>query len=121
MMGYESQIHNGFKDGDRRQPVDWGTGAIFKRTPARLVVADDLKWFHKTILADGAHIATWVNGYQVADWTDDREPNENPRRGLRTEPGTIMIQGHDPTTDLSFRNLRITELVPRAEKAPPAE
>lgn len=121
MMGYESQIHNGFKDGDRTQPVDCGTGGIFRRTNARLVVADDLKWFHKTIIVDGAHIATWVNGYQVADWTDDRKPDDNPRRGLRTKPGTIMIQGHDPTTDLSFRNLRIAELSPRAEEAPSAE
>ncbi len=107
MMGYECQIHNGFKDGDRTQPMDWGTGAIFKRQAARRVVADDLKWFHKTLIADGPRIAAWVNGYQVSDWTDDREPHENPRKGLRLEPGTIMIQGHDPTTDISFRNLRI--------------
>jgi hypothetical protein len=25
--GYESQIHNGFKDGDPTQPTDFGTGA----------------------------------------------------------------------------------------------
>ncbi|MBT5599078.1 MAG: DUF1080 domain-containing protein, partial [Planctomycetaceae bacterium] len=44
------------------------------------------------------------------DWTDTRKSNENPRRGLRTAAGSIMIQGHDPTTNLSFRNLRISEL-----------
>jgi hypothetical protein len=110
MNGYESQIHNGYKDGDRTQPKDAGTGAIFRRTTARLVVPDDGKWFHKTIIADGPQMAVWVNGYQVTDWKDGRQPNENPRSGLRTEPGTIQIQGHDPTTDLSFRNLRIAEL-----------
>ncbi len=110
MNGYESQIHNGFKNGDRTQPVDGGTGAIFRRVSARLVVSDDGKWFHKSVLADGPHIAVWVNGYQVTDWTDPREPDMNPRKGMRLEPGTIQIQGHDPTTDLSFRNLRIAEL-----------
>lgn len=110
MNGYESQIHNGYKNSDRTQPKDAGTGAIFRRTTARLVVSDDGKWFHKTIVADGPHVAVWVNGYQVTDWTDERKPNDNPRQGLRTEPGTIQIQGHDPTTDLSFRNLRIAEL-----------
>jgi 3-keto-disaccharide hydrolase len=110
MNGYESQIHNGIKNGDRTQPKDAGTGAIFRRTTARLVVSDDGQWFHKTIVADGPHMAVWVNGFQVTDWTDERMPNENPRQGLRTEPGTIQIQGHDPTTDLSFRNLRIAEL-----------
>jgi hypothetical protein len=110
MNGYECQIQNAVRDGDRTQPVDCGTGGFFRRQDARRVVADDLKWFYMTIIADGPHMAAWVNGYQVSDWTDTREPDPNPRRGLRLEAGTIMIQGHDPTTDLSFRNLRIAEL-----------
>ncbi|MDA1050618.1 MAG: DUF1080 domain-containing protein [Planctomycetota bacterium] len=117
MNGYESQIHNGVKEGDRRKPVDCGTGGIFRRIDARLVVANDLEWFYKTVSADGAHVATWVNGYQVVDWMDDRAPDENPRKGLRLEPGTIMIQGHDPTTDISFRNIQIAELAARSEPA----
>ena len=108
--GYESQIHNGIKDGDRRQPKDFGTGGIYRRVPARLVVPNDKEWFHKTIVADGPHISVWINGYQVTDWTDDRKPDKNPRNGLRTEPGTLQLQGHDPTTDLSFRNIKAREL-----------
>jgi len=110
MMGYECQIHNAFKNHDRAQPADCGTGGIFRRQNARMVLPDDYEWFYQTIIADGAHISTWVNGVQVCDWTDDRPADENPRKGLRVKPGTIMIQGHDPTTDLSFRNLRIVEL-----------
>ena len=113
MMGYECQIHNGFQNEDRTQPQDCGTGGFFRRQNARRVVADDLTWFHMTLVADGPRMAAWVNGYQVSDWTDDRPANENPRKGLRLEPGTIMIQGHDPTTNISFRNLRIAEWKPR--------
>jgi hypothetical protein len=113
--GYESQIHNGFRDGDPTQPIDAGTGAIFRRQNARRVVPRDFEWFHKTIVADGPHMAVWVNGYQVTDWTDTRAPDENPRRGRRLEAGTLIIQGHDPTTDLSFRNMRIAELPERQE------
>lgn len=113
MMGYESQIHNGYEEGDRSKPVDCGTGGIFRRQDARKVMADDFEWFSKTIIADGPHMAVWVNGVQVSDWTDTRDANENPRRGLRLEPGTIIIQGHDPTTDISFRNLRAGEMPPR--------
>jgi len=116
MMGYESQIHNGYEGGDRTKPIDCGTGGIFRRQNARKVIADDFEWFAKTIIAEGPHIAVWVNGTQVTDWTDKREPDENPRRGLRLEPGTIMIQGHDPTTDLSFRNLRAAEMPRRWSK-----
>lgn len=113
MMGYESQIHNGFKEGDRTKPIDCGTGGIFRRVDARRVVSDDLTWFAKTIIAEGPHVSVWVNGFQVTDWTDTRKQDENPRKGLRVEPGTIMIQGHDPTTDISFRKLRISQLAKR--------
>lgn len=113
MNGYECQIQNGYLDGDRTRPQDCGTGGIFRRQNARKAVADDFKWFYMTIHADRRHIAAWVNGYQVSDWTDTRRPDENPRRGLRLKPGTIQIQGHDPTTDLSFRKLRITEIPKR--------
>ncbi|MCA9216354.1 MAG: DUF1080 domain-containing protein [Planctomycetales bacterium] len=112
MNGYECQIHNGF-EGTRDKPLDTGTGGIFRRTTARRVVTNDFEWFRLTIIADGPHISTWANGYQVTDWSDTRKPNANPRRGLRVEPGTIMIQGHDPTTDLSFRNIVIGRMKPR--------
>ncbi len=114
MNGYEVQIHNGFHDGDRTRPVDCGTGGIFRRQDARRVVSNDLEWFYLTIIAQGPHVAVWVNGYQVTDWTDQRAPDPNPRRGLRLEPGTIMIQGHDPTTNLSFRNLQAAAWPPRS-------
>jgi hypothetical protein len=109
-QGYESQIHNGVKEGDPTKPSDFGAGGIYRRVPARRVVSKDREWFTKTIVATGPHIAVWVNGYHVTDWTDQRPPSENPREGLRTKPGTISIQGHDPTTNLRFRRLRIAEL-----------
>jgi len=111
--GYEAQIHNGYRDGDRTQPANGGTGGIFRRQEARRIVADDFEWFAMTIHADDRHMAVWVDGYQVSDWTDRRPPDENPRKGLRLAAGTIQIQGHDPTTDLSFRKLRIAELPER--------
>ncbi len=109
LMGYESQISNAWKE-DRSHPADAGTGGIFRRQEARYVPADDQKWFWNTIVAKGPRLATWVNGLQVCDWTDTRKPDPNPRRGLRLQPGTLMIQAHDATTDVSFRNLRIAEL-----------
>jgi hypothetical protein len=110
--GYECQIQNGIKDGDRTKPLDFGTGAIYRRVPARKVVSSDKEWFTLTLIATGPHVATWVNGYQVVDWTDDRKPDENPRKGLRTEAGHISIQGHNPpmSADVLFRNLRIADL-----------
>ncbi|MFN3148224.1 DUF1080 domain-containing protein [Bremerella sp.] len=113
MMGYESQIHNGIEGGDPTKPIDSGTGAIFRRCVARKVVSKDNQWLTKTLIADGAHISVWVNGYQVTDWTDQRKPDENPRRGQRLTAGSIILQGHDPTTDVLFRDFQIQELPER--------
>jgi hypothetical protein len=141
-QGYEAQIHNGFTDEPNKEYVievydpktnelkekkkekytalDYGTGAIYRRIPARKAVSRDNEWFTMTVVAQGRHIATWVNGVQVVDWTDNRPLKDNARNGCRLEKGNISLQGHDPTTDLSFRNLRIAELG-KPEKKEPGE
>jgi hypothetical protein len=135
--GYEAQIQNGFdQDPPKDYTVeeydpqthelkgkktvksaadDYGTGAIYRRVPARRAVAKDHEWFTMTVVADGKHLATWVNGIQQTDWTDNRPLKDNARNGCRLEKGPISLQGHDATTDLCFRNIRIAELPP-AEK-----
>ena len=89
---------------------DYGTGAIYRRVPARKQMSKDGEWFGMTIVAHGNHLATWVNGVQVTDWYDNRPKSDNARTGCKVEAGHVSIQGHDPTTDLSFRNFRIAEL-----------
>ena len=113
MNGYEAQIQHGIVDGDRRQPEDCGTGGIFRRVDARFVNAEDRDWFAMMLVANGPHVSGWVNGIQVTDWTDGRAPDANPRRGRRVAAGTLILQGHDPTTDLTFRKIRARELSPR--------
>ena len=108
--GYEYQIQNGYQNADRTKPDDFGTGAIFRRIAARQVISNDREWFTATLIADGPHFATWVNGYPVVDWTDDRPADENPRKGLRLEAGHFSLQGHDPGTDLNFRNIQLSPL-----------
>jgi len=110
VQGYESQISNTTKGGDRNQPADFGTGGIYRRKPARRVVANDGEWFAKTLIANGPRIAVWVDGFQVTDWVDERPASDNPREGKRLAAGTLAIQAHDPTTDFFFRNVRIVEL-----------
>ncbi len=130
--GYEAQIRNEFTKeptqtytledydsvthkllGKRKEKftaVDYGTGAIYRRQPARKEVAKDGEWFTMTVLARGNHFMTWVNGIQLTDWTDNRPLSDNARTGCRLEAGHISLQGHDPTTDLNFRNIRISTI-----------
>jgi hypothetical protein len=113
--GYESQIRNQWQGDDRTKPVDFGTGGIYGRQPARKVVSSDSEWFTKTVIAHGNHMAVWVNGYQVSDFTDERPESDNARKGAKLGKGPISLQGHDPTTDLSFRNIRITDWPRKAD------
>ncbi len=99
----------------RDQVVDIGTGGIYNRQPARKVVSNDREWYTMTVIAHGTHMATWVNGYQVTDFTDTAPIRDNARKGAKVAKGPISLQGHDPTTDLSFKNIRIAEL-PKAEE-----
>ncbi len=131
-QGYEAQIRNEFtpaatqeytvevydpqshelkgKHKVKSTAVDYGTGAIYRRVPARKELSNDGAWFTMTVVANGRHLATWVNGVQQADWTDNRPLKDNARNGCRLEKGAISLQGHDRTTDLTFRNIRIAEL-----------
>lgn len=115
-QGYEDQIRNEWQGDDRSKPVDYGTGAIYNRQPVRKVVSSDREWFTMTLVAHGNHFGSWVNGVLVCDFTDTRPPDQtNARKGARTKAGVISLQGHEPATDLNFRNIRIGEL-PAASK-----
>jgi hypothetical protein len=113
--GYEAQIRNQWQGDDRTKPVDYGTGGLYNLQPARKVVPNDKEWFTMTVLAHGSHLAVWVNGYQTADFTDTRPPAKSARQGSKVDRGPVSLQGHDPTTDLNFRNIRIAEL-PKEQK-----
>ena len=110
MNGYEAQIYNRCENNDPGQPSTYSTGSLDDRQLARRLVSRDGETFRMTVIAVGPHIATWVNGYQLVDWTDTRARHDNPRQGLRLEPGTLQLQAHDPQTDLDFKALLIAKL-----------
>jgi hypothetical protein len=130
--GYKAQISNNFTASPPREylvdnydlptkkwldpirvkssAVDFGTGAIYGKIPARKEVAKDGEWFTLTLLAAANHFMVWVNGIQTADWYDYQLYDHNGRKFYSRDGGHISLQGHDPTSDLSFRNIRIVEL-----------
>ncbi len=114
--GYESQVRNQWSKDDRTKPVDFGTGGVYGVQPARKVVSTDHEWFQKTVICEGNHMAVWINGYQASDFYDTRPvvDNGDGKVGYYPEAGTIHLQGHDPTTDLSFKNIWLSEYPPCA-------
>lgn len=128
-QGYEAQIRNeweGYQKGkprdtakeNRAKPIDFGTGGVYNRQPSRKVVSSDNEWFTMTVVAGGPHIAIWVNGYQTADYVDREKDAPTARKGRFLGKGCISLQGHDPTTDLSFKNIKVAELPEKPAKKP---
>ncbi len=109
--GYESQLRNQWQGDDRTKPVDYGTGGNYGNQNSRKVVTSDRQWFTKTIVVNENHAAVWLDGYQVSDYLDERaiSANADGKSGYVDKAGTINLQGHDPTTDLSFKNILIQE------------
>jgi hypothetical protein len=109
--GYESQVRNQWLKDDRTKPVDFGTGGMYGVQETRKVVPSDFEWFSKTVIADGNHFAVWINGYQVSDLYDTRPASaeDDGKNGYVKIAGTIHLQGHDPTTDLSFKNINLSQ------------
>jgi hypothetical protein len=108
-LGYESQVRNHWRGDDRTKPVDYGTGGNYGNQSTRKVVSTDHEWFQKTVVANGNHFSVWINGYQTSDFLDTRPVNRgfNAKQGFVADAGTIHLQGHDPTTDLSFKNINV--------------
>lgn len=110
MDGYEVQIDHTTVSPDDPAPANGGTGAIFRRTNVQRLLSRDNEWFLLTAAVCGPHVSVWINGRLVTDWTDTRPADPNPRKGLRLEPGTLMLQGHDPDSAISVASLAVEEL-----------
>jgi hypothetical protein len=107
--GYESQIYNGYDDGDRTLAQNFGTGGLYPFFAARRVLGNDGEYFNMTFLARGRHLATWVNGYPVAEYDDPRPEGASMREGALLKPGPIVLQSLGPGSKTDFRNVRISE------------
>ena len=112
MDGYECQMNNAPPEEDREKFLGNDTGSIFRRAAARRVVADPADWTAVSLMADGNFFRTWVNGIPTLVWTDERKPDDNPRKGLRLEKGSLQFQGHDPSTDVLLRNPAVAAVRP---------
>jgi hypothetical protein len=116
--GYEVQILNDYKNGDRIQPVAYGTGSIVNQAAVRKALGSDDQFFVETIAATGRHIQVWINGYPVTDFQDTRADDSSAQKGARTAAGTISLQSTDEKSNLDFRNIRIAQLPKTLGKGP---
>jgi hypothetical protein len=102
--GYEVQVNNSHSD-LRRSASLWS----IKDNPAD--VAKDDVWFTMVIRVEGRRITTHVDGKLVIDFTEPN-PWTPPAHlaGRKLAHGTFALQGHDPASEIHYRNIKVRVL-----------
>ena len=97
-QGYEVQINNSHSDWRR-------TGSLYAvrdiREPGR-----DNAWFTVHTIVRGRRVQVMVDGRTLVDYT---EPSDS---ATRLTGGTVAIQGHDPESEVHYRNIMVRPLTP---------
>lgn len=113
--GYECQINHAVEGGQAAKPTDDGSGSIVwdaRPNPqaARIVVGDGTKPTHVTLIASGGQFATWINGLQIADCSDDRKASDEPHADARVTSGPVALQGEDESTEVLFSRMAVSSI-----------
>lgn len=100
--GYEVQINNSHSDWRR-------TGSLYAVQDVKEAGRDN-SWFTIDIIVHGRRVQVAIDGHQVVDYT---EPDGSP---TRLTGGTIALQGHDPGSEVHYKNVMIRHLEHAVEK-----
>lgn len=99
--GYEVQVNNSHPDPRR-------TASLWSIKDNLEAVATDDVWFTMVIRVEGRHITASVDGKPVVDFTEP-DPWTPPANlaGRRLAHGTFALQGHDPGSEIHYRNIKV--------------
>jgi hypothetical protein len=102
--GYEVQVNNSHADPKR-------TAGLYDVKENYDTVAKDNEWFTMTVRVVGKHIVTKVNDRVVVDYVEPRgwKPTAD-HPGRRVSHGTFALQGHDPGSEIHYRNIKVRKL-----------
>jgi 3-keto-disaccharide hydrolase len=96
--GYEVQVNNSQSDWRR-------TGSLYAVQDVREAGRDN-EWFTMHTIVRGRRVQIMVDGRQVVDYT---EPEGS---ATRLTGGTIALQGHDPGSEVHYKNIMIRPIAP---------
>lgn len=101
--GYEVQVNN--THGDPKK-----TAGLYNVKDNLEAPAKDGEWFTMTIKVVGKHVTTSVNGKVIADYTEEENPQRKANPGRLIGSGTFALQGHDPGSEVHYRNIFVKPL-----------
>ena len=102
--GYEVQVNNSHSDTSR-------TGGLWGIRDYTQVAVPDGQWLTLTTRVEGKHVVTSIDGKVIVDYTEEASP-QRPK-GLEQRlitSGTFALQGHDPESEVHYRNIKVRRL-----------
>jgi len=102
--GFECQVNNSYVKDPRK------TGSLYAVQDVHEAPAKDNEWWTYTIRVEGPKVTISVNGQVVNVY--DEKPGTQPGKDFERKigEGTFALQGHDPHSIVSFRNIRVRKL-----------
>lgn len=108
--GFEVQVNNThIGEGSYRENKK--TGSLYGIRNVYKQFVPDGQWFEMHITARGPRVEIRVNGTLLVDWIEPENWTGN-----RLGRGMFALQGHDPNSQVFYRNIRVREL---PDAAPP--
>ncbi len=102
--GYEVQVNNTHTDPKK------GAGLYGIQDNFTAPAKDD-EWYTMTIRVEGNHVVTKVGDKVITDYTEEEGVKRPDNfKGRLLSHGTFAIQGHDPGSEVHFKNIEVKVL-----------
>jgi hypothetical protein len=102
--GYEVQVNVTHSDPKK-------SGGLYATADVSDPPCKDNEWYTQTIIVNGRHVISKINGKTVVDYTEpENKPAFSKEFERRLGEGTFALQAHDPESKVYFRNLKVKRL-----------
>jgi hypothetical protein len=102
--GFEVQVNNSHTDWKR-------TGSLYDVVNIEEVYVKDMEWFTEYIKVEGKHVIIKLNDKTVVDYTEPADYKPEPGQTNHfLSSGTFALQGHDPKSEVHFKNIMVKVL-----------
>lgn len=116
--GFEVQVHNA-RWGEKDYRENKLTGSLYGLRNVYKALVKDNEWFGLHVVVRGKRVLVRVNDTLVVDYLEPENPPANPAKpGRKLSRGTFALQGHDPSSKVWFKNIRVRRL---PDEAPPED
>ena len=104
--GFEIQVNTTHSDW-RKSGSLYNVQDIREDVLKRIGIKDDA-WFTERIVQKGQTITVYLNDEKVVEWTQPADwKGANGTTGRAIHPGTFALQGHDPGSEVHYKNIRV--------------